>query len=416
VSLTDFNPRSAEVHDCPFPWYTVLRDTAPVYQEPHTGWWFVTRYADVVTALRRPGALSSRVGEHLRPPAEPGLAEQIAQIRAAGWPEVPVLVVEDPPAHRRQRVLVQRAFSPARVAAMEPTVRAAIGRLLDDVPAGQRFDFVPAVATPFPLLVIADALQIPPDHWPDFKRWSDNRVRMIGAALTPADKLDIARSEVERQRYFAAAFSERRQAPRDDLLTDLVQARLGGEDDRALSTGELLSIIGQVLAAGNESTTKVLTEITYQLAAHPARWAWLRQDPAGRAAQVADEGLRMACPFQISLRIALEPVTIDGTEIPAGSVVALVLGSASRDDRLFDDPEQFSPDRGNVADHLAFGNGIHRCIGASLARLELTVAVEQLATRFEALDLPDAAAITHEPSFVIRGIQRLPLRARPTQP
>lgn len=388
-----------------------MRDTAPVYQEPHTGWWFVTRHADVVTALRRPDVLSSRVGEHLRPGSEPELAEQIAQIRAAGWPDVPVLVVEDPPMHRRQRVLVQRAFSPARVAAMEPVVWEVIDQLIVSVPDDKIFDFVSAVATPFPLLVIAGALQIPRDHWPDFKRWSDNRVRMIGASLTREEKLDIARSEVERQRYFAAAFDDRRRAPRDDLMTDLVQARLTDEDGRSLSTEELLAIIGQVLAAGNESTTKVLTEITYQLVTHPGRWAWLRAAPQERASQVADEGLRMACPFQISLRIATAPVTINDTEIPEGSVVALVLGSASRDPRIFDDPESFLPSRPNAQEHVAFGNGIHRCIGASLARLELSVAVEHMATRFENLEITDPDGIRHDPSFVIRGIRQLPLRA-----
>jgi cytochrome P450 len=412
VLLADFDPRSADVHECPFPWYAALRENAPVYREPHTGWWFVTRHADVVVALRRPDVLSSRVGEHLRPPSEPELAEQIAQIRAAGWPEVPVLVVEDPPTHRRQRVLVQRAFSPARVAMMEPAVRKAIDQLLEAVPGDETFDFVATVATPFPLLVIAGALQIPPDHWPDFKRWSDNRVRMIGAALTRADKLDIARSEVERQRYFAAAFDERRRAPREDLMTDLVQARLADENGRSLSTQELLSIIGQVLAAGNESTTKVLTEIIYQLAAHPGMWAWLKDDPKARAPRVADEGLRMACPFQISLRIATAPVTICDTEIPPGSVVALILGSGSRDPQIFSDPEGFAPSRENVQEHLAFGNGIHRCIGASLARLELSVAVEHMAATFEHLELTAPDGIQHEPSFMIRGIRELPLQVR----
>lgn len=307
---------------------------------------------------------------------------------------------------------MQRAFSPVRAAKLEPAVREAIGQLIDSVPGDETFDFVSAVATPFPLLVIVGALRIPRDHWPDFKRWSDNRVRMIGASLTRAEKLDIARSEVERQRYFAAAFDERRHAPQDDLMTDLVQARLADEDGRPLSTGELLSIIGQVLAAGNESTTKVLTEIIYQLVTHPSLWTWLRDAPELRASQVAEEGLRMACPFQISLRIAAAPVTINDIEIPEGSVVALVLGSASRDPRIFDDPESFLPSRGHAQEHVAFGHGIHRCVGSSLARLELSVAVEHMATRFENLEITDPEGITHEPSFMIRGIRQLPLQAR----
>jgi cytochrome P450 len=397
------------VQQCPFPWYALLRESAPVFREPHTDWWFVSRHGDVAAALRRPEVLSSRVGEHLRPAPAAELARRIAEIRADGWPEVPVLVVEDPPQHRRQRVLVQRAFSPGRVASMEQAIREVAGQLVDTLPRGRLFDFVNMLATPFPVLVIADALRIPRERLDDFKRWSDNRVRMIGAELTDDEKLDIARSEVERQRYFAAEFDVRRQAPHDDLMTDLVHARPEADDGRPLSTEELLSIIGQVLAAGNESTTKVLTEIVHQLAVNPEAWQWVREDPAKRALAVADEGLRMACPFQISLRIALQPVTISGVDIPQGSVVALVLGSANRDVAVFAEPEAFTAGRQRAQEHLAFGHGIHRCVGANLARLELAVAVERLACRFERLEVAAPAQVEYEPSFVIRGIRQLPL-------
>lgn len=407
--LPEYDPRSPAVQQCPFPWYAQMRRQTPVFREPHTGWWFVTRYADVEGSFRRHDVLSSRVGAYLRPaPLDAELAEQVAAIRADGWPEVPVLVVEDPPTHRRQRALVQRAFSPRRVQSMEQAVRRILGELLDDVQPGVPFDFVSTVAAPFPLRVIADALQIPSDRIADFKRWSDNRVKPVGGNLTPADHLEIAASEVERQQYFAAAFDDRRASPRDDLMTDLVTAQQSDEEDRSLSTGELLSIIGQVLAAGNESTTKAVTDMVFQLAASPAAWEWLREDPAGRAQRVADESLRLACPFQILLRVAKEDVEIGGVPIPADSVVALVAASGSMDDDVFMNATRMEPWRENAADHLAFGSGIHRCVGATLARMELTVAAELLATRYERLQVVDPMSVTFEASFIIRGMKALP--------
>jgi cytochrome P450 len=412
-----FDPRTVAVQQCPFPYYARLRQESPVYFEPHTGWWFVTRHEDVVSAFGRPDALSSRVGQYLRPaPSDPELAKEISAIRAAGWPEAPVLVVEDPPAHRRQRMLVLQAFTARRVAAMETGIRQTAGRLIDRLPSAEPFEFVAEFATPFPLLVIADALQMPRDRLPDFKRWSDNRVRIAGSSMTRDDRLEVARSEVERQHYFATALEERRRSPRGDLMSDLVHARLEGEGGRPLSTEELLSIIGQVLAAGNESTTKALTETLCRLAAHPDVWSWLREDPGSRAQQIADEGLRLACPFQILLRVTTRPVIVGETEIPPGNVLALVVGSASRDERKFDRPEVFDPTRTDTRNHLAFGSGIHRCIGANLARVELSAAVEGLATRFETLEADADNSFEYEPSFMVRGMRQLYLRGSSVRP
>jgi cytochrome P450 len=260
-------------------------------------------------------------------------------------------------------------------------------------------------------MAIADALHIPRDRQADFKRWSDNRVRMIGAAMTEEDQLDIARSEVERQQFFHAAFAERRSQPRDDLMTDLVEARLVDEDDRALTDEELMAIIGQVLAAGNESTTKTLTELLNHLSARPGLWAWLREDPKARAPELVDEGLRMACPFQVLLRVTTEATVVGGVEIPAGAIVAMVVGSAARDESVFDDPEQFLARGPAVPDSLAFGSGIHRCVGAALARLELTVALEELARRLVRLEATPGNAYVYDASFIIRGMSRLELVA-----
>ncbi|MGW4340686.1 cytochrome P450 [Rhodococcus koreensis] len=411
TELSQFNPMDSAVQQCPFPWYSRLRNESPVSHNETTGWWFVTAHDAIVDVLRKPELFSSRVGKYLRPAPPEELADAIARIQSDGWPETPVLVVEDPPIHRRQRVLVQRAFGPRRVASMETAIRRTADTLADQLDPGTTFDFVTDFATPFPLLVLADALQIPRDRLPDFKRWSDNRVRSVGSRLTAEEQLEVAQSEVERQKYFAEAFNERRTNPRDDLMTDLVQARIDGDGDRPLSTEELLSIIGQVLAAGNESTTKTLTEIMHQaIVTKPELWSWLREDPEGRAPAVVDEGLRIACPFQILLRVAMTQTEIGGVAIPENSIVALVLASANRDEKVFDNPEEFVP-QSSANDHITFGVGIHRCVGANLARLELIIAVEALAKRFARIEPAPDAAFDYGPSFIIRGMPELRLRA-----
>ncbi|WP_067674489.1 cytochrome P450 [Nocardia miyunensis] len=406
MDLATFDPASPEVHRCPFPWYAALREDAPVYREPRTGWWFVTRWQDIRTAFASPDVLSSRVGKVLRPAQDADLGKRIEEIRAAGWPEVPVLVNEDAPRHKQQRKLVQQAFTARRIRALQDDIDSTVREVADRLPVGREFDFVADYAVPVPVLLIAKALGVPPERMDDFKRWSDNRVRMIGSTLSREDHLEIARSEVERQQWFAAAFAERRAQPQDDLMTDLALARLD-EDGATLSDEELLSIVGQVLAAGNESTTKVLTYLVYQLAQRQDLWEWLREDPAGRAPAVVEEGLRLASPFQILLRLSTDEVEIGGVTIPPDQIVALVTASGCRDETTFPDPDEFDPHRTNTRDHLAFGFGLHFCIGAHLARTEAIAAITDLASRYQTLKLGEGNTFEYESSFIIRGLRRL---------
>ncbi len=410
--MVTFNPRDGETLQCPFGAYQELRSTSPVHRDPASGWWFVSRNSDVESVLRAPARFSSRVGHLLRPVPEPELAERIAKARAPGWPEVPVLVTEDPPVHRAQRTLVQKAFSPRRVTSMVGDITEVARALVMELPTDEPFDFVADLAVPFPLLVIAAALGIPEERQADFKRWADNRIRMIGSQLSDDVHVEIAESEVERQRFFHAAFADRRTDPRDDLMTDLVNARLTDEDGRGLSDEELMSMIGQVLSAGIESTTKVLAEIVHQMSTQPELWDWLRADPENRAPVLAKEGVRMTSPFQVLLRVATEEAEIAGQPIPAGDIVALLIGSAARDERIFADAERFTPRQG-PGDSLAFGSGIHRCLGANLASRELEVMLQMLASRFTTLSPATDSLPAYGPSFMIRGINELRLIGRP---
>lgn len=405
-----YDPLDSVTQQCPFPAYQQMRAETPVLREPKTGWFFVTRHEDVMGVLRKPQFFSSRVGKYLRPAPPEELAAKIAEIRANGWVEPPVLVVEDPPMHRQQRLLVQRAFSPRRVATMEDDIRQVAKTLISNLPDGEAFDVVDELAVPLPLEVISAALRIPQERHADFKRWSDNRVRMIGSSLTEEVQCEIAWSEVERQTYFHAAFEDRRKNPQDDLMTDLVSARLADEDGRALTDEELLAIIGQVLAAGNESTTKVLAETLLQLAKKPETWAWLREDPEGRAGVVLEEGLRMACPFQVLLRVVIADTEIGGVAVAEGDIIAMAIGSAARDEAVFTDPEEFIMRDDNTLDSLAFGSGIHRCVGVGLAKLELSMVLAELAQQFVRIELVTPEAV-YDPSFILRGISHLEIRA-----
>jgi cytochrome P450 len=229
----------------------------------------------------------------------------------------------------------------------------------------------------------------------------------------PARFLESQRGIVEFQRYFAAELESRAAAPQDDLLTRLVQARLDGtEDGSPLDMSEMLSIIQQLLVAGNETTTKFITETVRLLAEDPAAWAALRAD-ASMVAGVVEEGLRMSTPTQGMFRRVTRDTVLDGVEIPGGSTVVVMFASANRDEAYFDDPDEFDPTRPNLRDHVAFGKGTHYCLGANLARLEGTVAFEVLRERVAEIELCDDNTFEYEPSFILRGLKRLDVVLHP---
>ncbi|BBZ00578.1 putative cytochrome P450 YjiB [Mycolicibacterium chitae] len=403
-----FDPLEPDTMQNPHPWNQTLRAEAPVHFVASRGMWFVTSRELVTEALTNHEVFSSAFGVPQLPPPE-SVAAEVAAIAAEGWPPVPTLLTADPPEHHYYRRMVAKAFTPRFVAQREAAIHAIVEDLAQQLPIGTPVEFVSAFAAPLPLRIIAHTLNVPDDRIDDFKRWSDQFALTIGAEIDEAGALEQARSLLEYQRYFADQLEQRRTAPQDDLITGLVQASEVGDGDEPLSTGAALSIIQQILIAGNETSTKLMTGMLYQLAEQPKWWDWLRESPAERAAAVVEEGLRFLTPVQSMFRITKADVTLGDTTIPAGSMVVLNFGSANRDETQFVEPEEFDPLRTNAKNHLAFSAGIHACLGAPLARLQARIALANLAGRFRTVQFGPDNDFAYEPSFMLRGFTRLSL-------
>ena len=329
------------------------------------------------------------------------------------------MLTVDPPDHTRYRRLVTKAFTPKVIADLEPTIREIARGLADDVVTAMERDgvveFVETFAVPLPVTVIAKALNVPDDRLADFKRWSDASIAGIGTNITIEQRLEAEREVIQFQKYFAEQIELRRTEPQDDILTNLLNARVdrGETDDDGnpidadpLTMPEMLSIIQQLLVAGIETTTKAITEMMRLLAEHPDEWSKLRADPS-RAKAVFEETLRLSTPTQGMFRVCTGEADVAGKEFTPGDRAVVMYTAANRDPSVFPDPDSFNPDRDNLTQHLAFGKGVHFCLGAALSRLEGKVAAEELAARLSSVTLPDSNDFAYHPSFMLRGLMKL---------
>jgi cytochrome P450 len=343
-------------------------------------------------------------------------SDDLARLAAAqreGYPRVPTMFNADPPAHTRYRRLVSKAFTVKAINDLEPAVRAITTTLIDAWIDMGHIEFVGQFAAPLPMEVIAKALGVPDDRLADFKRWSDDTVVGFGANPPLDVMIEAAHGVNDFQRYFAAELEQRRDHPQDDLLTRLVEARIDDDDPdvvdkRPLDIPEMLSLILQMLVGGNETTTKLLAEMMRLLGEHPEHWDAVRQDPAAIPG-IVEETLRLSSPGQAMFRTATRDVDLGGVRIPEGGRVVIVFASANRDEQLFVEPDEFDPKRANIGDHVAFGKGTHYCLGANLTRLEVRVALEELARRIASFSLSDSNDYAYNPSFMLRGLIKLDL-------
>ncbi|HEY3604732.1 MAG TPA: cytochrome P450 [Sporichthyaceae bacterium] len=402
---------------CPFPLYDVLRAEAPVVHNERLNAFVVSRYAEVVGVLRDPVTYSSAMASG--PSSVTGLAKEIiadpdspAVLRGQAERRLriaqsPVLLFTDPPLHKRQRTLVSAAFSAKRVKQLEPEVRRLTGELIDTFIADGTVDLVTQFSIQLPMTVIAVLLGVPPSEMAMFKRWSNAFTAGVGAVEQTEDQIATIFAEVDTfYSYFTEQIERRRHTPQDDLLTDLVAARLDGEAPLALD--EILQMLVQFLVAGNETTTNAITTLMYYLARDPALAARVR-DNAALVDPLVEEMLRVEAPVQGMFRVSTADSTVGGVPVPAGSLLWLVYGSANRDPDAFADAGAIDLDADRAA-HLTFARFEHFCLGASIARLELRVAAELLLARLDDIQLacPDDE-LTYHRSFVLRGLAGLPL-------
>jgi cytochrome P450 len=379
-----FDPYSYEHHEDPYPTYRLLRNEAPAYLDPDHGFWALSRHDDVRAAIDDWPTFSSTGGITLE--------------RRTGNVE-PMLIEMDPPRHTELRSLVSRAFTPRRVSDLEPSIRDLAHQLVDAFDGRTRVDVIQDFAAKLPMAVISVMLGVPSADQDELREWSDAMLhREEGSAeLTP----DGVRGATKLYAYFNDAIADRRVHPTDDLVGALVAAE---EGDRSLTPGEVLGFCFLLLIAGNETTTKLLGNAIYWLDAFPDQRAKLLADPTLIPAAV-EETLRFDTSTQGLARLLTRDVELHGTTLPAGSKGLLLFGSANRDERRWDEPDRFDIGR-NPAGHLAFGHGLHHCLGAALARLETRVALEVLlpALREYAVDASDAVRVH---SGNVRGFARL---------
>ncbi len=423
---SDFDPRLDSVQQCPYAHYAALRESAPVHEM--SGEWVgrgnervfaVSRFDLVTQVLTDWHTFSSKFGSSQAIPPE-DVMRRVREIMSKGWPRPATMLTADPPVHTRFRRLVSKAFTPKRVQDLAPDILRICEGLVDsfapDDSRGGEIDLIPSFCVPIPTSTVALALGVPEERFADFKRWADASVAPIGRQLDMDGWVGFAEGVVELQQYFAAEFEHRMDHPKDDLLTALLNARLDGADDiegGPLEMAELLSIVQQLQVAGSETTASLIADAVVLLDREPEEWARIAAEPE-RAGRVVEECLRLASPNQGLFRIVTRDTELGGVPLPAGSTLWVLYGSANRDEAMFgDNAAEFDADRERVQQHIAFGKGVHYCVGAPLARLEVTIALQVLARRFSSVRPVDAASLRYGPSFILRGLTSLPVVLTP---
>jgi cytochrome P450 len=396
-----FDRFAAENLADPYGLYRRVREEQPVFYADAFDVWVVSRYEDVRRVLMDPTRFSSAF--QIRTPHAP--APGVTEILAAGHPEVPALLNEDPPAHRRTRDLVAKTFTPRRIALLEPQITAIVGELLDAMEPRGHADLVTDLATPLPLRVICELIGFPAEDAPRIGRWTQQLATLTSFGASAEEQRETAHESVEFERYLAAAVADRRAEVRDDLLSDLIRVRPDGA--APLTDLEIISLLITLVFAGHETTANLIANALTLLLHRPELWAAVGEDP-DLVPAVVEETLRMDAPVQGMYRRAVFDVQISGVAIPAGAQVFVLIGSANRDDAAFEKPDDFDPGRSGKDRHLAFGRGIHFCLGAPLARTEAQTALRLLRERLPGLRLDPGFVLPYVPNLMHRGPQSLP--------
>jgi len=398
----DFDFFAPEIIESPFEFYRVLREQAPVYLLPGTNIYMLTRLDDIRQAAKDTETFSSDFRYLLQGP-EPSPAA--AEIYQDGYEQVDTLLTMDPPRHKVFRSLINKVFSAKRVEKMQGYMEQIVDELIDNIIDKGECEFVQEFATPLPVYVIADQLGVPRADLRRIKAWSDAFASRLGGMVTAEEELHNARLIVEYQQYMVRIIEDRRAKPQDDMISDLANTMI--EDGRLMTMEELLSMIQQLLVAGNETTTSAITGGLLSLIQLSDQLQLLLDDPA-IIENAVEEILRLETPSAGLWRVVTRDTGIRGVAIPKGSLLMLRYAAGNRDEEVFSQPETMDVCRANADDHLAFGQGTHFCPGAMLARKEMQVAFTRLLQRLTNIQLaPGKNDLSHWPNVVLRGMKSL---------
>jgi len=394
-----FNPFAAGFTDDPYPQYAVMREQAPVYEHP-LGFWLLTGYEDVFWLLRAGLSVEDRNV------AQGPFTELRDQLRGDDVPSSGGMSMldRDPPDHTRLRRLVSKAFTPRAIEGLRPRIVTLVDAMLDAVEQQRQVDLVEALAFPLPFAVIAEMLGTPPADQERVRQLTGTLVRSLEPINDPDLVKAIVAADTELQQIAAEMIAWKRGNPADDLLTALINAEDGGD---VLNDDELIAQTLLLYIAGHETTVNLIAGGALALLRHPDQLALLRGNES-LAANAVEELLRYDSPVQASRRITLEAVELRDITIPAGAFVMASLGSANRDESFWGaDAADLRLHRENARQHVSFGAGPHHCLGASLARLEATIAIQRLTGRFPGLVLD--GEVTWNGRINLRGPARLPV-------
>lgn len=375
--MLNFDPRTPGFRANPYPVYAILRENAPIFYWAEWGMWFLSRYEDCQALLRDP--------------------------RFGNFPPGTSMLFQNPPDHTRMRGLVQKAFTPRIIEKQREQIQTVTHALLDKAASGGRMDIVRDLAYPLPVAVIAAMLGVPAEDHALFHEWSVALVNTLDLSRDPAKDERGMEADLAFEAYFAELIARRRAEPGDDLLSGLIAAEEAGDK---LTPRELYLNSRLLLIAGYETTVGLISNGLYALLTHPEQMALLQNDPTLIKGAI-EELLRYDSPIQLVGRTAGEDVSYKGFTFKEGASISYMTGSANRDPAQFEQPDQLCITRKNVQ-HMAFGAGIHYCLGAPLARLEGQIAINTVLQRLPALQL-EIEAPTYRDNYVFRGIESLPV-------
>jgi cytochrome P450 len=394
-----FNPLSASVLDDPYPAYKQLRDRDPVHRSRLVRGWVLSRFQDISAVLRDPRFSVNRTLAFER-----GTGIQDKQDFGPFFTSLDrTILLRDPPDHTRLRSLVSKAFTPRAVEQMRPRIQELLDELLEPIAARGSMDAVQDLANPLPVIVIAEMLGARPQDRVRFKAWS----HLVARGVEPVLDLRLIRgadqATLEMDEYFREIIRQRRADPREDLISRLISVE---EEGDRLSEDEMLAFCNLLLVAGNETTTNLIGNGLLALLRNSEQFQRLQNDPS-LAETAVEELLRFDSPVQLTGRVALEDLEIGGKQIAQHSLVVTLLGAANRDPNEFADPDRLDIGRAENR-HLAFGMGIHFCLGAPLARAESQIVFRTLAERFPGMAL--AGPPKRRTTITLRGLESLPVR------
>jgi cytochrome P450 family 150 subfamily A5 len=400
-----------EIIQDPLPYYRALHERGPVVREPHKGVFMLSRIDEIVevyTDHERFSAIVGPLGPLVDLP-EPAEGESWAEVIERRRHEIPLgdqLMALDPPQHTRQRALAGRLFTPNRLRQNEEFIWALADELIDEFAERGEVEFSAAYARPFTLLVIADLLGVPREDHQTFRGWLGGQGGTVG---DPQGRHAGDQVFANLHPYFTRYIEQRRASPGDDVMSRLASVRFpDGELPEVMDVVRLATIL---FAAGQETTARLLLAGMRFLGEHPTVAEELRGDP-GAIPNFVEECLRLEGPIKGSFRLALHDTRLASVHIPAGSMTMAVIGAANRDPRVFENPDRLDARRANARHHIAFGHGEHFCPGAGLARTETRISFERLLARLDDIRLVDPGALSYAESFIIRGLNDLPVRYR----